>query len=220
VWKRTVNGKTLNFHLAGINNQNFIMRDEQTGSYWQQVSGKAISGPMIGATLELASTDELAFGLWKAESPGGTVLQISGKDSAHYEKDWEEKLKKYPTVLSFSESKIPGRELIVGLSLNGSDRAYPVQRVIEQKVIHDRLSGVNVIIVAGPDNKSVRAFRANDLEFFRKEGDVWSLVDSVNAKTWDFRGCSDQECLEPMPLLKDFWFDWRQYHPKTTVYKR
>jgi hypothetical protein len=36
----------LNFHLAGINNQNFIMRDEETGTWWQQVSGTAIQGPL------------------------------------------------------------------------------------------------------------------------------------------------------------------------------
>ena len=220
MWKRTISGKVLNFHLAGINNQNFIMRDEQTGSYWQQVSGKAISGPMKGAALELASTDELAFGLWKSEAPYGTVLQISGQDTASYEKDWEEKLKKYPTLLSVSESKIPSRELVVGHSINGSERAYPVQRVVDQRVIQDKLGGVNVIIVAGPDNRSVRAFRSKNLEFFRREGEEWFLMDSADAKDWDFRGCSGKKCLEQVPLLKDFWFDWRQYNRNTTVYNK
>jgi hypothetical protein len=194
------------------------MRDEQTSSYWQQVSGKAISGPMKGAALELASTDELAFGLWKAEAPQGTVLQVSGKHSARYEKDWEERLKKYPTVLSFSESKIPSKELVVGLSINGSERAYPVQKVIDQQVIQDHIGGIDVIIVAGPDERSIRAFRSEKREFFRKQGDAWKLLDSVDAKEWDFRGCSVERCLESVPLLKDFWFDWRQYHPRTSVY--
>ena len=38
-----MSGLVLTFHLAGINNQNFLMRDEQTGTYWQQISGRAIS---------------------------------------------------------------------------------------------------------------------------------------------------------------------------------
>ena len=41
-----VDGRRLTFRLAGINNQNFIMRDEQTGTWWQQVSGLAIHGPL------------------------------------------------------------------------------------------------------------------------------------------------------------------------------
>jgi hypothetical protein len=55
VWGREVTGLTLTFHLSGINNQNFLMRDEQTGTYWQQIStywrqigGRAISGPLTG----------------------------------------------------------------------------------------------------------------------------------------------------------------------------
>jgi hypothetical protein len=32
VWTRTVNGRALHFYLAGINNQNFLMRDKETGT--------------------------------------------------------------------------------------------------------------------------------------------------------------------------------------------
>jgi hypothetical protein len=69
VWGREVNGLVLTFHLAGINNQNFIMRDEQTGTYWQQISGRAISGPLAGKSLTLVPFDELTFALWKSEQP-------------------------------------------------------------------------------------------------------------------------------------------------------
>lgn len=48
MWARTIQGETLTFHLAGIHNQNFLMRDEETGSFWQQVSGECIAGPMRG----------------------------------------------------------------------------------------------------------------------------------------------------------------------------
>ena len=65
----------LTFRLAGINNQNFMMRDEETGSYWQQISGKAISGPYRGRELELVHSDELTFGLWRTENPNGTTLR-------------------------------------------------------------------------------------------------------------------------------------------------
>ena len=64
MWESSVNGRKLNFHLAGINNQNFIMRDEQTGTWWQQVTGEAIQGALAGRRLgEVASTfTELATG--------------------------------------------------------------------------------------------------------------------------------------------------------------
>ena len=220
MWKRTLNGQVLRFHLSGINNQNFIMQDEETGSYWQQVTGKAISGPLKGSALELASTNELSFGLWKNEAPNGTVLQMSGPDSKHYESDWEEKLKKYPSILRFSDSNLDSREVVLGISLNGADRAFVLQKVLLERIVHDEVGGTNLILVAGPDNKSVRAFRSGTLEFFAKEGEPGKMMDSANMRVWDFRGCSGDACLEPVPLLKDFWFDWRQYHPRTTVYQK
>jgi len=67
VWTRESGGLVLTFHLAGINNQNFLMRDDQTGSYWQQITGEAVSGPLRGRRLTLVASDELSFGLWAAE---------------------------------------------------------------------------------------------------------------------------------------------------------
>ena len=43
----------LTFHLVGINNQNFVMQDVETGTWWQQVSGEAILGPLKGRRLQL-----------------------------------------------------------------------------------------------------------------------------------------------------------------------
>ncbi len=87
---RDVDGRRLTFHLAGINNQNFLMRDEETGSYWQQISGQAISGPLQGRQLTLVLSDELTFATWKAEEPHGTVLKNVAKYASEYEaKDWD-----------------------------------------------------------------------------------------------------------------------------------
>jgi hypothetical protein len=69
VWTREIAGLRLTFHLAGINNQNFIMRDEETGTYWQQISGAAISGPLKGRHLTLVLSDELTLATWKLEQP-------------------------------------------------------------------------------------------------------------------------------------------------------
>ena len=71
MWESTVDGRTLHFHLSGINNQNFLMRDEETGSWWQQVTGEAISGPLKGRRLEPVPQDELSFAVWKGEHGEG-----------------------------------------------------------------------------------------------------------------------------------------------------
>ena len=67
MWETTIDGRVLHFHLAGINNQNFIMKDEETGSWWQQVTGEAIFGPLKGKHLKPVYMDELTFATWKRE---------------------------------------------------------------------------------------------------------------------------------------------------------
>jgi len=53
----------------------------------------------------------------------------------------------------------------------------------------------------------------------------WALIDSATVSEWNFAGCaisgpSMGKCLQALPLLKDYWFDWRNYHPRTSIYRR
>src|ERR1035438_9936503 len=53
---------------------------------------------------------------------------------------------------------------------------------------------------------------------------AWTLLDTATASEWNFQGCavsglSQGKCLDRVPALKDYWFDWRNYHPDTTIYK-
>jgi hypothetical protein len=226
VWKRTLEGRALTFRLAGINNQNFIMRDEQTGSYWQQVSGKAISGPLRGKHLQIVQSDELSFALWQKESPHGQIMAPGAFKDKYDPANWEEEVAKLPTPLSFNDSGIADRELMLGITHNGEDKAYPYARLKEQKVIQDLLGGDPVIVVLAPDGQSARAFIARSpddqrtIEFFLKTDSDWALVDSRDASTWNFQGCNEKgKCLAPLYVLKDYWFDWRNYHPNTKVYR-
>ena len=62
MWTREVDGLRLTFHLAGINNQNFLMRDEETGTYWQQISGAGRSRVRSrDSQLTLVHSDELTL---------------------------------------------------------------------------------------------------------------------------------------------------------------
>jgi hypothetical protein len=231
VWKRTVAGRTLSFHLAGINNQNFLMRDAETGTWWQQVSGKALFGPLAGQQLEFMRSDELTFGLWKQEAPEGLVLSpVSASEADYAKKDWDTRMAKRPVPENLHGGEFEPREQILGISVATASRAYPLSVVLKQSPLQDTLSGTPLVIVVGPDGKSLRAFvsRSGDaaVEFFRKTpATEWALVDSATGSQWDFQGCAVSgsakgQCLEPLPLLREYWFDWRQYHPATTVYHR
>ena len=228
MWKRTLDGREFHFYLAGINNQNFLMRDRETGTWWQQITGKAVFGPLKGQVLELSPSDELSFGLWKTESLGGQVLAPVARDQKEYDSKWEAEVEKLPLVVTFPGTELKSRDVVVGLEVAGDARAYPVDRIMKQSPIQDRLGGKPILVLAGPDGKSVRAFVSSlegaDLEFFRKNDSKDLVLVDAGGGEWNFRGCAvsgsqARRCLPPLPAIKDYWFDWRNYHPDTTVYR-
>jgi uncharacterized protein DUF3179 len=204
------------------------MRDRETGTWWQQISGKAIFGPLKGSALELEPFDELSFGLWKKESPDGQVLAAVARDQKKYDSKWEDEVAKLPVPISFPGTELKSRDVVIGVVVGGEARAYPLHTILKQSPIEDRLGGAPIVVVAGPDGKSVRMFLSRvgdtDIELFRRSGDgVFELVDSDGGE-WNFRGCaasgaSQGKCLTELPGIKDYWFDWRNYHPNTTVYR-
>ncbi len=223
MWTREIEGRVLTFHLAGINNQNFLMRDDQTGTYWQQISGRAISGPLKNKQLRLVHSDELTFAQWRAEQPGGVVLAPVKAYVSDYEaKDWEKQMSKARTVIAFPSTKIPPRELMLGIEIAGAARAFALKTVINEKLVQDRVGETSVLLAVGPDNTSVRAFinrapSGKPADFYRQNDGT--LLDSESGTAWTFAGCPPQgACLTPVDMLKDYWFDWRNYHPNTTVY--
>ena len=221
----------LHFYLAGINNQNFLMRDRETGSWWQQITGKAIYGPLQGAGLELVLSDELTFGQWRTESPAGQVLAPVAKYSKEYDSNWEPDVAKLPVVISFPGTELKSRDVVIGLTIDGAARAYPWEIFAKQSPVLDHVNGTPLLLALGLDGKSFRVFVSRidgrDAEFFlqdQTEAKQWTLLDTLTASQWDFQGCAvsgpaQGKCLARIPALKDYWFDWRNYHPDTTVYK-
>jgi hypothetical protein len=237
VWTREIAGLRLTFHLAGINNQNFLMRDEETGSYWQQISGLAISGPLKGRQLTLVLSDELTFATWRAEEPEGTVLKNVAKYASEYEaKDWDVRMGRQTAVIQFPEHGMKSRELILGIQAAGASRAFLYDRVIKEKLVKEYVGDQAVLIVVGPDGQSVRAFRDRIPgvdgvpDFYRMTANKLSvlkssalMMDAAAGSEWNFQGCAisgkaTAACLERIPMLKDYWFDWRNYHPKTAIW--
>ncbi len=219
--------------MAGINNQNFLMRDEETGSYWQQVTGTAIAGRLKGEHLTLVSQDELSFGLWKKEEPNGTVLAPLPLYASKYEKaTWETEYVKLPTVIHGAKGTLADRETVIGVVRNGVAQAYPMSKLtVQAPVLLDSAGGEPIMLVLGPDGKSVRVFSRrigeNTLEFYGRSatnGSAWALLESPSLSEWNFDGCAlngemQGQCLTRIDYLKDYWFDWEHYHPNTGIYR-
>jgi hypothetical protein len=127
--------------------------------------------------------------------------------------------------------------VILGVEIGGQARAFPLAKVRGENPVEDKIAGVPVALVTGPDGESVRVFRSQwngvDIELYRDaqsngksdgQSPEWRLLDS-QGNTWNFAGCATSgpavgQCLQKINYLKDYWFDWKNYNPRTTVYSR
>jgi len=211
------------------------MRDDETGTWWQQVSGKAIHGPLEGHQLKSVFHDEVSFAIWKREQPDGRVLkpneQILAKNQ--YEKvDWEARYEKLRVVEGTDvDKRLTPRTLVMGVTLGGKSVAYPLPALQKQSPIIDMVGNTPIVVALGDDNRSVRAFErtvdGRRLEFFQKKDDHgpgFQLIDAETGSTWNFEGKAVSgplagRQLKKVFVLEDYWFDWRIYHPDTTIYQ-
>ena len=227
-----VDGRILHFHLAGINNQNFIMQDIETGSWWQQVSGIAIQGPLKGKQLEPQAWDEVSFSHWKQEYPRSLVLRGTGKYQSEYAPaDWDTRILKRPTVTPVNANDpLKPRDLVVGIRVGAWAKAYPLEEIRINNPIVDVAGATPFVLVLDADGMSVRCFdrrigeRTIDL-FLKPNATPLKLFDAQTGSEWDFSGKAISgpmmgKKLIRLQSLKDFWFDWKVYHPNTQVFGR
>lgn len=206
------------------------MQDDETGSWWQQITGEAIFGSSKGQRLKLVPHDELSFALWKQEQPDGRVLlPDDSKPWKQFSEDWEEHTARFPVLAALSpDTRLSPRTQVVGIKIGGISKAYPLATIQEQSPILDNIADTPVIIMVAEDKKSVRAFErrmdGRELEFFAKpDSQALRLVDAQTGSDWDFTGkaLTGQYAgrkLKQIYALKDYWFDWKAYNPDTGIY--
>src|SRR6185369_1373950 len=203
--------------------------------------GKALHGPLQGHQLKQVFHDEVSFAIWKRESPQGRVLKPVERVAAanQYEAaDWEARVGRMRAVAETDiDKRLAPRTLVLGIEVAGKSVAYPLTALQKQSPIMDMIGSVPVMVVLGDDHRSARAFErvvdGRRLEFFQqttKPGDAATqqtnlqLVDAETGSTWNFEGRAVAgplagRQLKKVFVLEDFWFDWRIYHPDTTIYE-
>jgi hypothetical protein len=223
-----VDGRVARFRLVGINNQNFVMADEETGTWWQQVSGKALFGPLTGKRLELVFHDELTFRTLRQEARAARVLRPEehiAQAGKYAEADWEVGLARLPVPQAPGDiDGLPPRTLVVGVEVGGVSRAYVMDGLRRSRVVLDQLGDTAVAVWLGPDDRSVRAFdRTVDGAVLELVADEQGrLRDLATGTVWSFSGEATLgplagKRLQKIYALPEYWFDWKTYHPDTTI---
>ena len=121
------------------------------------------------------------------------------------------------------------KEVVVGLSIADSAKAYRVADLQQARLVNDTLGGLNVVVVASPDSRAGRIYERGDTTFALPPTDEPDVPPSVlvdgKGVAWQItetglvNNSDSSETLPRIPSLTSFWFGWFQYHPDTEIYR-
>ena len=226
-------GKELHFENAGVIGGNEVFRDKETGSRWQQSSLEAISGPMKGEHLKLRPFLLTNWGEWHKLHPDTLVLKpLPGYADRIPQKNREveegllQRGNAPPGVLR-TDNRLPPKTMILGLDVDGANKAFPLNSLRETKVINETLGGEPVLIVHQPGSDTTTAFSARlngkAMKFAAANSEATEVTDLETHSRWDAYGhCVAGKLkgsdLKPLILEPEYWFAWSEFHPDTAIF--
>jgi hypothetical protein len=216
VFKPVIDGKVEMFRLVGMDHYNAMLEDHTTGTWWRQANGEAVVGERVGDMLEEVPSVQVTLERWLAMYPQSLIMQGDPAFSDSYAKD-------YAYERGTSRKKLTGTDTVswndkswvVGLTLNEHSKAYDWNKLKHERMIHDEVGGVPILLVLGTDGTSFFAFqRPNANARFTMRND--SLVSDGTAYSLTGRGATGE--LKPLRASQEFWHSWRTFQPGTTRY--
>lgn len=216
VFMPLVNGQLEKFRLVGMDHFNAMFEDQSTGSWWRQANGEAITGRLKGTKLLEVPSRQVTLAQWLALHPRSLVMQGDPAAADEYAKD-------YAFEKGTSRKKLTGTDTlswrdkswVLGLTVNGSSKAYDWNRLRRERLVHDELGGTPIVLVLANDSVSFFAFeRPNAETRFSLRGD--SLIAGERAYALTGHGASG--ALAPLNVSQEFWHSWRTFQPETERY--
>ena len=215
IYEPMVNGKQETFRLVGMDHFNAMLEDATTNSWWRQVTGEAIAGPLKGQQLPEIIGIQSSLSAWVNLYPHTQIMQA---DSTYIEE--------YGTSTNYetgkSRKKLTGtdslswkpKSWVVGVLAYDHPKAYDWNRLKTERIINDQIKGTPVVLLMAKDTVGFFAFERPDTNArFTLNENVLSL--NHHHFTINGKGIDTTLNLKPLPAYQEFWHSWSYFHPYT-----
>lgn len=236
-FERTVNGEVLRFGTSGkLYNSNLVMYDDKTESYWTQVGGKAVVGPLTGNKLKQVVTDTMLWKDWRELHPDTLVLSKDTGMSRPYGSepyDGYYSSREVGFGAKFTDTRLHPKTMVSGVVIGNVSKAYPVLEVERAgNVVNDGIGDVKLLVVRNPEiGTSINGFEINPLRVYDREVDDFvlefklqdgKLFDNQNSE-WNFNGEGISGVFKGKKLkvvdgTSAMWFSWLSFNPDTELF--
>ena len=216
VYEPIVNGKSEDFRLVGMDHFNAMFEDKTTKSWWQQATGKAVTGTLKGYQLPEFPSMQTTLSKWTELYPNTLVMQPDKNFQVQYDSmRTYEKGRLTGQLTRRDTASWQNKSWVVGVEIGKVSKAYDWNLLQKERIIHDELDNQPIAIVLSKDSSSFIVLeRLNKEQKFLLSNDT--LKGEMNS--YNFMGQS----LNPMiPNLirvnayQEYWHSWQHFHPTT-----
>lgn len=207
-------------HAGKVYNNNLLLEDEVTGSYWNQATGLAIAGDMIGVQLNTISYDVMTWGAWKKANPFGQVLSVdTGYDRDYGRHPFEnyDVADIYYFPMNQIDDRVSAKWVVDGFEAGDLSVAFSRNIMRGTWVMNFEANETHFVALYDTQDDVTRVFASGDKRFtYDQEDDVF--VDQ-NGGTWSAKGTSlsGSEQLEQWQTQTSFYMCWYANHTDTKV---
>lgn len=208
-----------------------VMYDHQTDTLWSQFLSKGVEGPLKDTELEVVPATQTTWEAWRELHPDTKVLNKNTSVTTDSYVNYYESGRAGIHGQFNPDDRLYVKELVLGVNLDGSQKAYPFSTLTREQVVNDSFAGKDVLIFFDESTGTALAFDRSpggDPLTFSIEGESAGtrtiLVDEETGSRWTaFTGAAiDGELkgsrLERIPSHLSFWFAWSDWNPQTEIY--
>jgi hypothetical protein len=167
--------------VFGVWRKNLVMRDHQTGTIWQHVTGEAIDGPLKGCQLGVRNGWETTWGMLRKAFPGACYALPPSKFTGLMPKPVLQRvliITHWASLsgLSSADARLGSHEVVIGVVVNGTAKAYPLDTLRAQPTIVDQVRSETIRLVydAAGDQVTVSTVDGTKRKYERQWWTGWS----------------------------------------------
>jgi len=224
----TINGRAHTFAEHGLYDGLFLMRDEETGTFWDHMTGEAVYGPLVGSKLATANLLHSRVGQVLEAFPDAQVA-LSDRTWRRGDEGMEldgllsradgQLNETFSRTVAEEDDRLPTMDLGMGIWNDENARYYAYERVVaEDNAIVDTFQGRRILIFLDPSAYVLNAFYV-DADAAEWDDKKLRLSDGQYVEDGVLHDASGERALAERPLqVFTRWYGFALTFPDAEIY--
>jgi len=218
------------------------------GSTFLQFTGQAVTGPLMGWSLNQIPVITTTWAAWEKAHPDTEVMSTEGGPEADVFENYYANDRNGIHSLNPTDKRLHGKDIVLGLDIEGDIKAFSYPGLIENPLVEETLGGTPILVLQerssatavafsrtvdgrtlnfkgqnkNPRRRSAESTASGEGE--RLDYEPWLIEDKQTGSSWRaITGeCVEGELhgnqLKMLPAMTSFWFTWSRFYPGTPLF--